>query len=161
MNFRDAMSLVPSSVSLLAALVDSRIYACTISSLVSVNISSNDPEILFVLKKDSLTGNSIKTSKSFTINLLSHTQRDSADEFSKPRAISVGVDSTKWRLESGTQLELTGSRVFMACELIQVYNDHLADIYIAKVLRYKFNNAHPALIYDERKYGSFHPDSQN
>jgi flavin reductase (DIM6/NTAB) family NADH-FMN oxidoreductase RutF len=161
MNFRDAMSLVPSSVSLLATLVDSRIYACTISSLVSVNISSDDPEILFVLKKDSLTGNSIKTSKSFTINLLSHTQRDSADEFSKPRAISVGVDSTKWRLESGTQLELTGSRVFMACELIQVYNDHLADIYIAKVLRYKFNNAHPALIYDERKYGSFHPDSQN
>jgi flavin reductase (DIM6/NTAB) family NADH-FMN oxidoreductase RutF len=161
MNFRDAMSLVPSSVSLLATLVDSRIYACTISSLVSVNISSDDPEILFVLKKDSLTGNSIKTSKSFTINLLSHTQRDSADEFSKPRAISVGVDSTKWRLESGTQLELTGSRVFMACELIQVYNEYLADIYIAKVLRYKFNNAHPALIYDERKYGSFHPDSQN
>ena len=161
MNFRDAMSLVPSSVSLLATLVDSRIYACTISSLVSVNISSDDPEILFVLKKDSSTGNLIRTSKTFTINLLSNTQLDSADEYSKPRAISVGVDSTKWRLESGTQLELVGSRVFMACELIQVYNDHLADIYIAKVLRYKFNNAHPALIYDERKYGSFHPDSQN
>jgi flavin reductase (DIM6/NTAB) family NADH-FMN oxidoreductase RutF len=161
MNFRDAMSLVPSSVSLLATLVDSRIYACTISSLVSVSIISDDPKILFVLKKDSSTGNLIRTSKTFTINLLSHTQLDSADEFSKPRAISVGVDSTKWYLESGTQLELIGSRVFMACELIQVYNDHLADIYIAKVLRYKFNNAHPALIYDERKYGSFHPDSQN
>jgi flavin reductase (DIM6/NTAB) family NADH-FMN oxidoreductase RutF len=155
MNFRDAMSLVPSSVSILATLVDSRIYACTISSLVSVNVSSDDPEILFVLKKDSLTGNSIKTSKFFTINLLSHTQRDSADEFSNPRAISVAVDSTKWRLESGTQLELIGSRVFMACELIQIYNEHLADIYIAKVLRYKFDNTKPALIYDERKFGSF------
>jgi flavin reductase (DIM6/NTAB) family NADH-FMN oxidoreductase RutF len=158
MNFRDAMSLVPSSVSILATLVDSRIYACTISSLVSVNISSDDPEILFVLKKDSSTGALIKTYKFFTINLLSHKQRDSADEFSSPRTISVGIDSTKWRLYSGNQLELIGSRVIMSCELIQVYEDHLADIYIAKVLNYKFNNAIPALVYDERKYGTFNPD---
>ena len=158
MNFRDAMSLVPSSVSVLATWVDSRIYACTISSLVSVNISSDDPEILFVLKKDSSTGDLIKANKFFTINLLSHKQRDSADEFSSPRTISVGIDSTKWRLDSGNQLELIGSRVFMSCELIQVYEDHLADIYIAKVLNYKFNNALPALVYDERKYGTFNPN---
>jgi flavin reductase (DIM6/NTAB) family NADH-FMN oxidoreductase RutF len=152
------MSLVPSSVSLLATLVDSRIYACTISSLVSVNISSDDPEILFVLKKDSSTGNLIRTSKTFTINVLSHTQLDSADEFSSPRTISVGIDSTKWRLESGNQLELIGSRVFMACELNQIYEDHLADIYVATVLNYKFDNSKPALIYDERKYGTFNPN---
>jgi flavin reductase (DIM6/NTAB) family NADH-FMN oxidoreductase RutF len=158
MNFRDAMSLVPSSVSLLATLVDSRIYACTISSLVSVNISSDYPEILFVLKKDSSTGNSIKTNTLFTVNLLSNKQRDSADEFSNPRTISVGIDSTKWRLESGNQLELIGSRVFMSCELIQVYEDHLADVYIAKVLKFKFDNTKPALIYDERKYGTFNPN---
>jgi flavin reductase (DIM6/NTAB) family NADH-FMN oxidoreductase RutF len=158
MNFRDAMSLVPSSVSVLATWVDSRIYACTISSLVSVNISSDDPEILFVLKKDSSTGDLIKTNKFFTINLLSHKQRDSADEFSNPRTISVGIDSKKWRLDSGNQLELIGSRVFMSCELIQVYEDHLADVYIAKVLKFKFDNTEPALIYDERKYGTFNPN---
>jgi flavin reductase (DIM6/NTAB) family NADH-FMN oxidoreductase RutF len=158
MSFRDAMSLVPSSVSLLATLLDSRVYACTISSLVSVNISSDDPEILFVLKKDSSTGNLIKSNNFFTINLLSHKQRDSADEFSNPRSISVGIDSTKWRLVSGNQLELIGSRVFMACELIQVYEDHLADVYIAKVLSHKFDSSKPALIYDERKYGSFDPN---
>jgi flavin reductase (DIM6/NTAB) family NADH-FMN oxidoreductase RutF len=158
MNFRDAMSLVPSSVSVLATWVDSRIYACTISSLVSVNISSDDPEILFVLKKDSSTGDLIKANKFFTINLLSHKQRDSADEFSSPRTISVGIDSTKWRLEAGNQLELIESRVFMSCELIQVYEDHLADVYIAKVLKFKFDNTEPALIYDERKYGTFNPN---
>jgi flavin reductase (DIM6/NTAB) family NADH-FMN oxidoreductase RutF len=158
MNFRDAMSLVPSSVSVLATWVDSRIYACTISSLVSVNIGSDDPEILFVLKKDSSTGDLIKANKFFTVNLLSHKQRDSADEFSSPRTISVGIDSTKWRLESGNQLELIGSRVFMSCELIQVYEDHLANVYIAKVLKFKFDNTKPALIYDERKYGTFNPN---
>jgi flavin reductase (DIM6/NTAB) family NADH-FMN oxidoreductase RutF len=158
MNFRDAMSLVPSSVSVLATWVDSRICACTISSLVSVNISSDEPEILFVLKKDSSTGDLIKANKFFTINLLSHKQRDSADEFSSPRTISVGIDSTKWHLDSGNQLELIGSRVFMSCELIQVYEDHLADVYIAKVLKFKFYNAEPALIYDERKYGTFNPN---
>jgi flavin reductase (DIM6/NTAB) family NADH-FMN oxidoreductase RutF len=158
MNFRDAMSLVPSSVSVLATWVDSRIYACTISSLVSVNISSDDPEILFVLKKDSSTGDLIKTNKFFTVNLLSNKQRDSAEEFSNSRSISVGIDSTKWHLKSGNQLELIGSRVFMACELIQVYKDHLADIYISKVLNYRFDNSKPALIYDERKYGTFNPN---
>jgi flavin reductase (DIM6/NTAB) family NADH-FMN oxidoreductase RutF len=158
MNFRDAMSLVPSSVSVLATWGDSRIYACTISSLVSVNISPDYPEILFVLKKDSSTGDLIKANKFFTINLLSHKQRDSAHEFSSPRTISVGIDSTKWRLESGNQLELIGSRVFMACELNQIYEDHLADIYVARVLNYKFDNSKPALIYDERKYGTFNPN---
>jgi flavin reductase (DIM6/NTAB) family NADH-FMN oxidoreductase RutF len=157
-DFRDAMSLVPSSVSIIASLNDLKITACTISSLVSVNISSDVPEILFVLKKDSSTGALIKTYKFFTVNLLSHKQRNSADEFSSPRTISVGIDSTKWRLESGNQLELIGSRVFMSCELIQVYEDHLADVYIAKVLKFKFDNTKPALIYDERKYGTFNPN---
>jgi flavin reductase (DIM6/NTAB) family NADH-FMN oxidoreductase RutF len=157
-DFRDAMSLVPSSVSIIASLKDLKITACTISSLVSVNISSNHPEILFVLKKDSSTGNLIKTNNLFTINLLSHTQRHSADEFSSPRTITVGIDSTKWRLESGNQLELIGSRVFMACELDQIYEAHLADIYVARVLNYKFDNSKPALIYDERKYGTFNPN---
>ena len=49
----------------------------------------------------------------------------------------------------------------MDCEINQIYEEHLADIYVAKVLNYKFDSTMPALIYDERKYGSFLPNSHN
>ncbi len=49
----------------------------------------------------------------------------------------------------------------MECEINQVDGDHLADIYVAKVSDYKFDSTIPALIYDERKYGSFLPNSHN
>jgi flavin reductase (DIM6/NTAB) family NADH-FMN oxidoreductase RutF len=158
-DFRDAMSLVPSSVSIIASLDDSKITACTISSLVSVSIDAANPEILFVLKKGSFTGSSIKGNKIFSLNVLASNQKIYADSFSKTRDFDHEFDSKNWRMSPGRTVELIGSRVFMACELIQVYEDHLADIYIAKVLDFKFDNAKPALIYDERKYGTLIPIS--
>ena len=52
LSFRDIMSLVPTSVSILSCIQNSLIYGCTISSLVSVNIDEKSPEIIFVLKKN-------------------------------------------------------------------------------------------------------------
>ena len=49
MEFRNAMSLIPTSVSILALIDNSKITACTISSLVSVSIDPLNPEVLFVL----------------------------------------------------------------------------------------------------------------
>ena len=157
-DFRDAMSLVPSSVSIIASLNEAKITACTISSLVSVSIDPVSPEILFVLKKGSFTGSLIKIYKFFSLNVLSSNQKIYADNFSKTRDFDHEFDSKNWRMSPGRTVELIGSRVFMACELIQVYEDHLADIYIAKVLDHKFDNTKPALIYDERKYGTFNPN---
>jgi flavin reductase len=159
-DFRDAMSLVPSSVSIIASLNESKITACTISSLVSVSIDPVNPEILFVLKKGSFTGSSIQSNKFFSLNVLSGHQKIYADNFSKARDFDQEYDSKNWIMSTDGTVELIGSRVFMDCELIQVYEDHLADIYIAKVLNYKFDSSKPALIYDERKYGSFDPISK-
>ena len=157
-DFRDAMSLIPSCVSIIASLNNLKITACTISSLVSVSIDSANPEILFVLKKGSFTGSSIKTNKFFTLNVLASNQQHFAAEFSKQRDLNHEYDPKNWRMSPSNTTELIGSRVFMDCELIQVYEDHLADIYIAKVLSYKVDSTKPALIYDERKYGTFNPN---
>ena len=157
-DFRDAMSLVPSSVSIVASLNDSKITACTISSLVSVSIDPANPEILFVLKKGSFTGSSIIGNKFFSLNVLASSQQNFAAKFSNQRDFDYEYDPKNWLIGPGNTVELIGSRVFMSCELIQVYEDHLADIYIAKVLNYEFNNAIPALVYDERKYGTFNPN---
>lgn len=161
MSFRDAMSLIPTSVSILALINNSKITACTISSLVSVSIDPLNPEVLFVLKKESHTGSLITKNRLFTLNVLADNQQSFASEFSKHRDLDQNLDSNVWRLRSENFVELNGSRVVMDCEINQVYEEHLADIYVAKVLNYKFNSTIPALIYDERKYGSFLPNSLN
>jgi flavin reductase (DIM6/NTAB) family NADH-FMN oxidoreductase RutF len=81
--FRDVMSLVPTSVCVLSYLENNLIFGCTISSLVSVNISEESPEIVFVLKKDSLFGNKIRSGLYFTINVLSSDQGNLAKKYSK------------------------------------------------------------------------------
>ena len=161
MSFRDAMSLIPTSVSVVALINKSKIAACTISSLVSVSIDPVNPEVLFVLKKESHTGSLIVKNKFFTLNVLANNQQNFASEFSKLRNLDQELDSNKWMLSSENFVELNGSRVVMECEINQVYEDHLADIYVAKVLNYKFDTNMPALIYDERKYGSFLLNSHN
>ena len=63
MSFKDTMSLIPSSVSVISCFEEGLIYGCTISSLVSVDVREDNPEIIFVLKKQSLVGEKIKTNK--------------------------------------------------------------------------------------------------
>lgn len=160
-NFRDSMSNIPTSVSILATYDGISLSACTISSLVSVDISNDNPEILFVLKKESHIGSLIAKNRFFTVNVLADNQQKFASEFSKLRDLDQEFDSNRWKLSSENFIELKGSRVIMDCEINQVYRDHMADIYVAKVLIYKFDSTIPALIYDERKYGSFLPNSHN
>ncbi len=160
-EFRNAMSLIPTSVSIVALNNNSKIIACTVSSIVSVSIDPQNPEILFVLKKGSHTGSVIEKNRFFTLNNLAKNQQNFALEFSKQRDLDQDVDSNIWKFGSKNFVELIGSRVIMNCEINQIYEEHLANIYVAKVLDYKFDSKMPALIYDERKYGSFLPNSHN
>jgi hypothetical protein len=54
------MSLVSTSVSVISCREKSLIYGCTISSLVSVDVQEESPEIVFVLQKQSLVGQKIR-----------------------------------------------------------------------------------------------------
>jgi flavin reductase (DIM6/NTAB) family NADH-FMN oxidoreductase RutF len=80
------MSLVPTSVSVVSCRDANSIHGCTISSLVSVNIQEESPEILFVLKKQSLVGEKIRANNFFTINVLSVGQAEVARKYSNDRS---------------------------------------------------------------------------
>jgi flavin reductase (DIM6/NTAB) family NADH-FMN oxidoreductase RutF len=147
------MSLVPTSVSVLTCLDGNLIFGCTISSLVSVNINENDPEIIFVLKKSSNMGQKISSKKFFTINVLSSKQSQLAAKYSNnrdPDDSSVGP----WKIE-GQFAEILDSRSVIHCRLSKVYDSHEADIFVGSVLKYYGNAEKPALVYDSRKYGQF------
>ena len=73
-DFRDVMKEIPTSVSIVLVRDREEIKGCTISSLVSIDISSENPHVMFVLRKDSSTGESIQSGRDFSINLLNQNQ---------------------------------------------------------------------------------------
>ena len=70
LSFKDVMSAVPTSVSIISCIKSDKIYGCTISSLVSLDVSDTSSKIAFMLKKESLVGKTIISNKSFSINVL-------------------------------------------------------------------------------------------
>ena len=93
------MSLVPTSVSVLSCVEGSFVYGCTISSLVSVDVRQENPEIVFVLKKQSLVGDKIKTNYFFSINVLSENQDSLAKKYSTNRLPEETLDSD-WKINN-------------------------------------------------------------
>lgn len=158
MLFRDVMSLVPTSVSILSYLENNLIFGCTISSLVSVSIIEESPEIVFVLKKDSLFGNKIRSGLFFTINVLSSDQGDLAKKYSTSRDPAIASEPN-WQIDKQF-VALIGSRSLINCRLSKVYDSHAADIFIGSVLSYSGDAEKSALLYDARSYGIFESFNQ-
>ena len=153
MSFKDAMSLIPSSVSVISCLEEGLIYGCTISSLVSVDVRENNPEIIFVLKKQSLVGEKIKTNKFFTINVLSAGQDEIAQTYSAAR-LPENVSNSNWIIE-GNFAEISKCKITMNCKLRQIYDNHAATIFVSKVIKHSVDQSQLTLIYNARSYGRF------
>jgi flavin reductase (DIM6/NTAB) family NADH-FMN oxidoreductase RutF len=157
MKFRDVMSLVSTNVSVLSCIKNQLIYGCTISSLVSVNISDKFSEILFVLKKESIMGSLIENNTYFSINLLNSSQKQIAEKFANSRTPDNLEDST-WNLAGNKFAELRNARAVMNCVFVRRYIDHGADIFVGNVQSYIGSDKIDGLLYDSRRYGSFLPD---
>ena len=87
------MSLMPTSVSVLSCIETELIHGCTISSIISISVAEESPQVLFVLQKNSLIGSKIKTLKFFSINVLSKFQVSSAQKYSTKRLPDLASDS--------------------------------------------------------------------
>ena len=158
LSFKDVMSLVSTGVSVLTFLESSLVFGCTISSLVSVNIQEDNPEVLFVLKKDSFFGNKIRSSLFFTINVLSADQGDLSKIYSTDRDQDIASESN-WYIDKGFAV-IRGCRSIINCQLSKVYDSHAADIFIGSVLSYSGDAEKSALLYDARSYGIFESFNQ-
>jgi len=153
MSFKDTMSLIPSSVSVISCFEEGLIYGCTISSLVSVDVQEDNSEIIFVLKKQSLVGEKIKVNEFFTINVLSSSQDEIAQKYSAAR-LPENVSDSNWVIQD-TFAEISKCKIIMNCKLLQIYDDHAANIFVSKVIRYSIDQSQLTLIYNARSYGRF------
>lgn len=150
-SFKDAMSEIPTSVSVVSSIEHNNIFGCTISSLVSLDVNVESAKILFVLKKESLVGNKIISNKNFSVNVLAESQQHYAKYFSQERKPDV-IDDIKWHIEYMIYAVLQNAKVVFNCELSSVIESYSANVFVGKVLNIKNSSGTSPLIYSSRKF---------
>ena len=145
--FKNAMSQVPSSVSILSVQTESSYISCTISSLISVEVET--PRVLFVLRKESSTLNAILLHKTFSINVLSYGQEALAVKYSAKQRT---FDPQDWVEGLSQTLDLKGSWVHFACEFDEELEYGSSLVLISRVIGHRFMEAGKPLIYMNRSY---------
>ena len=150
MTFKDIMSLMPTSVSVLSCIETELIHGCTISSIISISVAEESPQVLFVLQKNSLIGSKIKTLKFFSINVLSKFQVSSAQKYSTKRLPDLASDSD-WSVKERFA-SLNTSLVVFHCEFLTLHETNFSEIFVANVIETFANARQTPLIYHARKY---------
>jgi flavin reductase len=149
--FKDAMSQVPTNVAVVGSWEAEGIRACTISSLVSIDII--DPTIIFVLKSDSATLANIKSTKNFSLNVLSAQQAHLSQIYSNLRTNEQITNLTQsWEAHKTGVPIIRDSHLNFFCLLISTQELKNTTIVFAKVTEIINSNSENPLVYFERKY---------
>ena len=150
-NFKDAMARIPTNVSIVGSFEAGRIRACTISSLVSVDIV--DPTIMFVLKHNSATVSNIKRTQNFSINDLSSSQSGLSEKYSNKRVeVEDLSDSISWFKHENNVPVINDAHLVFFCKLFSALETINTTLVIAKVMEVSTGNSKSPLVYFERKY---------
>ncbi len=151
LSFKDVMSAVPTSVSLISCVESDKVYGCTISSLVSLDVSDASAKIAFMLKKESLVGKTIITNESFSINVLSAEQEYLARHYSNVRSPD-SITEDKWDILNDKFAHIKNARIILDCEHHDIFDKYPANIYVARVVDSSVNKALLPLIYESRNF---------
>ncbi len=150
-NFKDFMSVIPASVSVIGLVKDSQILGCTISSLVSLNVVK--PELLFVLRNGSTLLNAMRPSELFSINVLSDKQKEIADYYSSAREIeSLSNTKNPWKVIDQGLIVLGDTKVSFSCRLNRLEPlDTSTLVFCTPDAAFETKNSAP-LTYSNRQY---------
>jgi len=161
MSFKDAMSSIANTVSVLAVRnTHEHVHACTISSLVSVSVVEDNEAVLFVLKKNSKIGTLIREHGHFSINVLGEGQSSYASEYSSSRNGEF-VSQSKWAPQGNEFVRLIDCKVFFACTIEKIIDEWSSDLYIARVMSLELNSDGTCLIHKNRSFGFLDPISES
>jgi flavin reductase (DIM6/NTAB) family NADH-FMN oxidoreductase RutF len=118
-EFKDQMSRIPNSVSVIGVLNGDQILGCTISSLISVDI--DNPELMFVLKNGSATLNALSSVGTLSVNVLGASQQYLAVNYSTVRAQEKYFDSeSAWSRSMSGVIYLKNSLVSFICKVNRI-----------------------------------------
>ncbi len=156
-GFKDAMSLVPTSVSVVrvnSTNSTSQIVAATISSLISLSVVDGEEEIMFALKSNSYLGQKLLEEKFFSVNLLNSKQDDLAKKYgsSANSATDLSVSEEEFWIVRENFTYLQNSVITLFCELTDHHVRKHSTLYFGKIISSTGLSSASPLIYQNRQF---------
>jgi flavin reductase (DIM6/NTAB) family NADH-FMN oxidoreductase RutF len=148
-SFKDAMARIPTSVFIVGVKVEELVTACTISSVVSVDIERQI--ISFVLQKSSSTLKAIRSKKTFGISLLNDQQSAVSKHFSSLEK-SFSDEKFVWDLQNENFPIIPKSIGNFHCNLVETYELESTYIVLGKVEKFHTVTSGNPLVYWNRKH---------
>lgn len=155
--FKETMSQIPTNVAVVGSWEMERIRGCTISSLVSVDIT--DPTVMFVLKSGSATLANLKSYLNFSVNVLSSQQANLSLIYSNSMNEDEALENTHfWDTSKNGAPVIRNAHLSLLCRFHSSQELKNSTLVFAKVLEvFKHKSGNP-LLYFERNYFSIKLD---
>jgi flavin reductase (NADH) len=163
--FRDAMSKIPTSVSVVSSFsfdLQAPIVAATISSLVSISVNPGGEEVLFALKNESFLGSHLLRSSLCSISVLNDEQHEIAHHFGSSNSARQSPEDLgeKYWNRSRSFPYIDEAFVVFSCEVREVVKRTHSTVYFARVFQFFTDDKKKPLVYFDRKFNAIHQASE-
>lgn len=149
-SFRRAMRAWTTGVAILLAAHEGESYGMTINSFTSLSL--DPPLVTVVLKNDTRIFELVNRSRTFTVNILSDTQTEMAENLAgklhgAERMSSLAVQT----LTSGASA-LTEGLAWLDCRVVHTYAAGINTLFVAEVTSAHVRSTDDPLVYHDREY---------
>jgi flavin reductase (DIM6/NTAB) family NADH-FMN oxidoreductase RutF len=149
---RDFMASLARPVVVLSFADEKSIHGFTISSLTSVSVSAENPQVVFTIRKDSFFGSQLSNSP-FGISVLSETQSTESDKYAHPREpLPLRNEFDCWSLTDRGVPLLRGAVASAIGEVTKVLDFGENNLYVANLRQPTTSGSGRPLIYSNRHY---------
>lgn len=149
-SFRRAMRAWTTGVAILLAAHEGESYGMTINSFTSLSL--DPPLVTVVLKNDTRIFDLVNRSRAFSVNILSDSQKELAENFAgklhgAERMTSLAAQS----LTSGASV-LTEGLAWLDCRVVHTYAAGVNTLFVAEVAEARVRSTDNPLVYHDREY---------
>lgn len=149
---RDFMASLARPVVVLSVADEKNIHGFTISSLTSLSVSAENPQVVFTIRKDSFFGSLLGNSP-FGISILSETQSAESEEYARPREpLPLLQEFDSWSLTDHGAPLLRGAVSSAVGEVTKVIDFGENNLFVATLRQPITSGSGRPLIYLNRLY---------
>ncbi len=156
-DFKSAMRRFPASVAVIATGAAPNRFGMTATAVCS--LTADPPQVLVCLNAQTATSEAIRANGTFSMNLLSAAQADTARQFAGMNGVTgdAKFDNDDWETgHLGVPVLTTGLNSF-ACRVVSAHKEGTHFIVVGRVEGMRGSECDQALIYRDGAFGQFAP----
>lgn len=154
-SFRRAMRAWTTGVAVILAAYEDQSYGMTINSFTSLSI--DPPLVTVVLKNDTHVFDLVNRSHIFSINILSHSQRQLAEDFAGKLHGAERMNSYTITMTGDAPL-LDDGLAWLTCRVVHTYAAGQNTLFVGEVTETDVRSTEEPLVYHDREYRQIKSD---